>query len=77
MLALLNFQFTLHSLFPSLRASMAKPQEAQRMAALVLSILAGTTIIFAAICYITFGPGMPEQVTTELGTGTIGLLANW
>ena len=56
---------------------MAKPQDAQRMATLVLCILAGTSFVFAAICYITFGPEMPEQVTSELGTGTIGLLANW
>jgi len=70
-------QFAIHSLFPSLRASMAKPQDAQRMAALVLGIVAVVSFLFAAVCYITFGPGMPEQVTSELGAGTVGLLANW
>jgi hypothetical protein len=56
---------------------MAKPQEAQRMARLVLGIVAGSTLIFASTCYVIFGPGIPEQVTSELGTGTVGLLANW
>jgi len=56
---------------------MAKPQDAQRMAALVLGIVAVVSFLFAAVCYITFGPGMPEQVISELGAGTVGLLANW
>jgi hypothetical protein len=47
------------------------------MAKWVLGIVAGSTLIFASTCYVIFGPGIPEQVTSELGTGTVGLLANW
>jgi hypothetical protein len=56
---------------------MAKPQDAQRMAKWVLGILASMSLIFASVCYIAFGPSVPEQVTSELGTSAVGLLANW
>ena len=75
-MSIVLYQFSLHSLFPSLRASMASPHKAAGMATVVLCTLAVAVGGFAAVCYAVFEGGMTDQVTAELGGGAAGLLAN-
>jgi amino acid permease len=74
--SLLFYQFTMHSLFPSLRSSMARPAEAPQMTKLVLGIIAALVIVFSTVIYAILGSDVPEMITAELGTSSIGVMVN-
>mmetsp|Transcript_11352 Transcript_11352/g.14640 ORF Transcript_11352/g.14640 Transcript_11352/m.14640 type:complete len:802 (-) Transcript_11352:216-2621(-) len=75
-MSLIVYSFTMHSLFPSLRASMANPAQAPQMTRIVLWSLFVIIIIFSCSVYFILGSKVPELITTELGTTFLGLGAN-
>eukprot|EP00616_Rhizochromulina_sp_CCMP1243_P014978 CAMPEP_0118990640 /NCGR_PEP_ID=MMETSP1173-20130426/50297_1 /TAXON_ID=1034831 /ORGANISM="Rhizochromulina marina cf, Strain CCMP1243" /LENGTH=49 /DNA_ID= /DNA_START= /DNA_END= /DNA_ORIENTATION= len=44
----------MHSLFPSLRASMRDPAEAKFMGKVVLTVIAAIVVVFGSACYVAF-----------------------
>lgn len=75
-MSLVMYQFCMHSLYPSLRASMARPSEAPQMTRMVLGIVCVLVLIFSTFIYVILGSTVPEIITTELGTSMLGIAVN-